>query len=101
MATVYITEFAGIGRSQVGGSYMSVPITPAVANQTVGIGANTQSAAFSASTVLIRVHADSICSIAVGGTNPAATTSIARFGAGQTEYFGVTAGDKLAVIANS
>jgi uncharacterized membrane protein YjgN (DUF898 family) len=101
MATVYITEYAGVGRSQVGGSYMSVAVTPAVANQTVAIGANTQSSAFSTTTTLIRVHADSVCSIAIGGTNPAATTAIARFAAGQTEYFGVTPGDKLAVISNT
>jgi len=97
-ATVYIEEYSD-----------SIPVTryqaavaPGLAKQTVAIGgSSTQSAAFGANTRLIRVHADSICSIEIGGTNPTATTTSARFVAGQTEYFLVNAGDKLAVITNT
>ena len=97
-ATVYIEEFSD-----------SIPIIryqaavePAVTSQTVAItGSSVQSAAFNVGTHLIRVHADSTCSIKIGGTNPTATTSSMRFLAGQTEYFIVMPGDKLAVITNT
>lgn len=97
-ATVYIEEY-GQFRLPV---YWQAAQTPGLAKQTVAIsGSSTQSAAFGQFTVLIRVHADSICSIEIGGTNPTATATSARFIAGQTEYFLVNAGDKLAVITNN
>lgn len=96
-STLYIEEFS-----------VSRPLgwqaaqTPGVANQTVAIGGSSiQSAAFNAQTTLIRVHADVICSVEIGGTSPTATTSSMRFVAGQTEYFVVRPGDKLAVITNN
>ena len=90
-ATVYIEEYSD-----------SIPITRYQAAVAPAIGGSSaQSAAFGTNTRLIRVHADSICSIEIGGTNPTATTTSARFVAGQTEYFLVTAGDKLAVITNT
>lgn len=97
-ATVYIEEFSD-----------SIPVTryqaavaPGITKQTVAIGgSSTQSSAFNTLTRLIRVHADAICSIEIGTTNPTATTSSMRFVAGQTEYFLVNSGDKLAVITNN
>jgi hypothetical protein len=99
MATLYITEFANIGRDQ-GQGVQATPLPP-VAEQTVAIGvASAQSGAFNAATSFVRAHTDAICSIAVG-VNPTATTGNARLAANQTEYFQVRAGDKIAVIANS
>lgn len=95
-ATVYIDEY----RFNNTVTYQAV-LTPPVASQTVAIGgSSTQSAAFNSATYMIRIHADAICSILIGGTNPVATTTNARFVAGQTEYFLVKPGDKLAVISN-
>lgn len=99
MATVYISEYSVLARDEKG---MAVPvgIEPPLAEQTVAIGVAAQSAAFNAETKYIRVHTDAICSIAFGA-NPTATTSNKRLAANSTEYFGVKAGDKLSVIANT
>lgn len=96
-ATVYVEEFG-----QYIPFYWQAAQTPGLVAQTVAIGGSSaQSSAFNARTVLIRVHTDAICSIEIGGTNPTATTSSMRFIAGQTEYFLVRPGDKLAVITNN
>lgn len=100
MATVYVTEFP----SASSGNGMPVPACPPIAKQIVAITTATLSAAFSPNTRLIRVHADAICSVEVGGQVTGAatvTTASQRMAAGQTEYFGVTPGDKLSVITNS
>jgi len=101
MATLYVTEFVAPfvdisrGMPMVGNSAKA-------AQNNVAIGGTTaQSAAFGATTKVIRVHTDAICSIEVGGTNPVATTASSRMAAGQTEYYYVNAGDKLAVISNT
>lgn len=100
MATVYITELDVL--ASPGGSMTQMPYLPKQAAQTVAIGgSSTQSAAFGSSTNGIRVHADAICSVEIGGKNPAATTSSQRMAANQTEYFQVNPGDKLAVITNT
>jgi hypothetical protein len=99
MATLYIAEYANLAETVRGAP--PVAQAPAIAHQTVAITAGTlQSAAFDASTRFIRVHTDAICSIKID-SNPTATTSTARLAADQTEYFGVTAGHKVAVIANT
>lgn len=103
MATLYITEFAVQGRDAAGYLLPAVPLEPPVAEQTVAIGASSaQSNAFNASTSLIRVHTDAVCSLAVG-TNPTAAASNRRMAIGQTEYCAVPVGKafKLAVITNT
>ena len=98
MALLYISEYQGV--AQVHGG-LSAPQEPALVDQTpLSIGGAVQSAAFQASTKVIRVHCDAICSIAFG-TNPTATTSNKRLAANQTEYFGVLPGQFLSVIANT
>ena len=94
MATLYITEYTDTQGTR------PVPREPPAAEQTVAIGAAAQSAPFGPNTHLIRVHADSICSVVIGG-NPTATTSNGRMAANQTEYRGVSPGQILAVIANT
>ena len=103
MASLYITEFAGLVRDGANGSQSALPVgtLPPLAAQKVTIGATSaQSAALNASTRLVRVHTDAICHI-VAGSDPTATTSNARLAADTTEYFAVTPGHKLAVIAGS
>lgn len=96
-ATLYIDEYA----QNPYVTYQAV-LTPPVASQTVAIGGSSaQSAAFNSLTRIIRIHTDAICSVLIGGTNPTATTSNARMTAGQTEYFVVQPGQKLAVISNT
>jgi hypothetical protein len=102
MATLYLTEF--VAQARDGAGYVTPAAEqPALAEQTVAIGASSvQSAAINGKTRLLRVHADAICSIQVGA-NPTAAVTTMRFGAGKTEYFGVpeNAGYKVAVIANT
>lgn len=100
MATLYVTEYATLAVE----SGRAAPVwgSPKVATNNVAITAGSVlSAAFAASTNYIRVHADAICSIEVGGTAPVATTASGRMAANQTEGYFVKAGDKIAVIANT
>lgn len=93
MATVYVSEYGDIRANAA--------FEPRVADQTVAIGAGSaQSAAFNAATRFIRVHTDAICSIDIGA-NPTATATKSRLAAGQTEYFYVYPGHKIAVITNT
>lgn len=99
-ATVYVEEFA-IANYVL----MQAATAPSIGHTTVAIGgSSTQSTAFpttSTGLLLIRIEADSTCSIQVGGANPTATATSARFAAGVPEYFVVHSGDKLAVITNN
>lgn len=97
MATLYITEFAYIGAAN---GAMQCAQQPPIAEQTLAIGgATVASAAFNAKTKFIRLHTDATCSVVIGATPVAAATKM-RMAAGQTEYFGVPKGAKVAVITN-
>jgi len=74
---------------------------PATTTQTVSIAAGSaQSSAFGPTTRMVRLHTDAICSYRFG-TNPTASATTARMAANTTEYHGVRAGDKVAVITNT
>lgn len=74
---------------------------PALVNQKVDFTAGTtQSNAFRTDTKMVRLHSEVICSIKFG-TNPTAAITDARMVAGQTEYFKISPGYKVAVIANT
>ena len=101
MSNVRITEFAGLGQDP-NGSVQAVA-GPPVAQQVVPIGvASSASSAFGVTTTIVRLSCEAICAIYVGSTTPTATSGVSsRFLAGQTEYFRVAPGDKLAVIADT
>lgn len=111
MATLYVTEFQALGQAGLptngygpNGPTQAAQQPPVTADQTVAIGgASVASVAFNAATTLVRLHTDSICSILFGqpGATPTALTTSARMVAGQTEYFGVLPGMKVAVISNT
>lgn len=92
MAKLYVTEFSdtdhGVGKE------------PALAEQAFAFTTTTQSAAFHALTRVIRVHTDAICSIAIG-INPVATADTRRMAAGDTAYFAVESGFKVAAVTNT
>lgn len=74
---------------------------PALAVQTLDIGgASVVSNAFNAKTRFIRLSADIACMIKVD-TAPTATTSDVPLYANLPEYFGVSPGQKIAVIVAS
>ncbi len=98
---VFITEFKGAPPNSV---YYQAATAPAITNQSVSITPNSsvQSAAFNSATGLIRIQCvttelTDVCNVAIGGTNPTANGVSMRLTSGQTEYFVVKAGDKLAV----
>lgn len=100
MATLYISEYTAASFF-LSGKELQVTQEPPTAEQTVSIsGTSAQSSAFGASTRIIRVHTDAICSILVG-SNPTATTAKKRLPADWTEYFAVQPGDKIAAITNT
>jgi hypothetical protein len=99
MTTLYVTEYGSPK-----GDY-NIPLGTPIGQQTVSISSasSTQAtSAFQTNTHLIRVHTDSVCSIAIS-TNPTATTSNMRLAANQTEFFGVAPSGnlKIAVITNT
>lgn len=99
MAKLYLTEYERV--TIAGGAAHPMASAPAKAMQVVPITAVSQrSAAFGPTAVYVRVHADAVCSVEFGA-NPVATTQMTRMAANQTEYFSVSAGDKVAVISNT
>jgi hypothetical protein len=98
MAKLYVTEYtAPVANSISLAEPNNVDQTP------VAIGSSsTQSSAFAGDTSMVRLHTDSICSIAFG-TNPTATANNKRMAANATEYFAVPEGQsyKVAVITNT
>lgn len=105
MAFCYISEYADL--PTVLGQNIPTGKEPALAIQKIANAAgSTASAAFGSQTKFVRVHTDSIQSIAFSrpttpGVAPTATTSDARMAAGATEFFGVRPGDYAAVILNT
>ena len=99
MAKLYITEFSALP-IDLNLATPQLAKLPGLADQVVTYSSSTQSAAFSGSTRFIRIHTDSDCHIQVS-INPTASSGNAKLIAGQTEYFGVSPGDKLAVILSA
>ena len=97
MAILDVTHYRDLALASVGGA-VQAGREPALSTQQVSISAGTlQSAAFPSGTKMVRVHADIACRVAFGANPTAAGTSM-RMAAGQTEYFGVMEGHKVAVI---
>lgn len=100
MALLYIAEYDRMAEAPAGPPQI-VQEPPIIEQTPVVIGAGSlQSAFFGTRTRIVRIHADSICSIAFG-INPTASVQNKRMAASQTEYFGVAPGMKVAVIANT
>lgn len=103
MAKLYVTEYSNEAQTTRGGAQCAEQNAAVVDQTPVVIGAGSlSSAAFAATTTLIGLHTDSICSIAFG-TAPTATANSKRMAADQDHYFGVVAGSafKVAVIQNT
>lgn len=102
MAYLYITELNNQGVDAKG---HTAPIArmPAIAEQALAIsGTSAASSAFNASTTMVRLESDVVCSVTFAGT-PVATTSMMRLAADSPEYFSVPQGQslKVAVIENT
>ena len=104
MATLYISEYAQLGSapSTAGANHTpaQAPLELPLAEYTVPItGSSTSSPQFNANTRAVRLHTDTICSVAFG-TAPIASTTNKRLAQNQTEYFSVQTGQAVAVIVN-
>ena len=99
MGILYITEYAGLMPSPVGGQ-AQIPMEPPLAEQVVTFTTHVESNAFNAQTRVVRLHTDAICSVQFG-TAPTATTSMQRLAANQTEFKGVPVGQSYKVSAVS
>lgn len=100
MAVVDITQYTQLAADQ-SGKPIPVGMEPGIANIQVAIGGSSaQSAAMDNNTRFVRVHTDAACRIAFGA-NPTAAATSQRMAAGQTEYFGVRGGEKIAVITST
>lgn len=108
-ATIAAGAVTAITITNPGFGYTSAPAvafaggggTGATATSTVGPTSN-QSATLNPATEKVRIHADQICSIAIG-TNPAATVNKTRMSSGETMWLRVpkASGLKVAVITNT
>ena len=100
MPTLIITEFGGLQASPFAPG-MSAAVLPALTRQAVAIGATSvASAAMGANTQLVRIQSDANCSFIAGAT-PVATINHEPLAANAAEYFQVTPGLKIAVIARA
>jgi hypothetical protein len=87
MATLYVTEYAGLGASPFGPS--QAPLEPPIAAYSLAIGVSSSTpgapnATFNNKTTMIRIHTDAICSISVG-VSPTAVATANRMAANQTD----------------
>ena len=105
MAKLYVTEYHDLPQAYSSASPQLVREPPLVDQTPVVIGVSAlQSAPFNSLTRVVRLHADSVCSVAIGP--PATTTATAnsqRMAANQTEYKMVVDGSGycVSVITNT
>jgi hypothetical protein len=105
MASLYVSEYRQLASVPSATNYAPMsaqaPQEPPLAEYVVNIaGSSTASQLFGQYTALLRVNCDATCSIAIG-FNPTATTTNKRLATNQTEFFGVSPGQQIAVISNA
>ena len=103
MAILYITEHASQVRDLAGYLVQGTPAYPSTAEQVVAIGAGSlASNTFNASTTIVELVSDVVCSVAVA-VSPTATITNRRIPANTPVQIGVPAnsGLKIAVISNT
>jgi len=97
MATLYITEFQYMENANDIGGVPQIARLPGTTQVVTFTTSSVQSNAFAETTRFVRIISDAPAAIAYG-SNPTATTSSMKISANVAEYFGVTRGQKLAVI---
>lgn len=101
MATLWITEFENLAGSFNGGPAQA-GLMPAVTVQAINLSsaASSTSAALNTDTRLVRCAADAKCHITFSTGSPTATTGDTPLFANTWDYFGVKAGQSVAVISS-
>src|SRR5258708_28691132 len=96
MATMYVSEYADVGRSIGIVPVGAEPSTDQIVTYTATAGSST---AFSPTTQMVRVHVDGIASVKFGTAPTAVANTNKRMTAGQTEYFMVPPGQSYKISA--
>lgn len=97
MARVYITEFSHIGLA-FGNNVVQAPKVPPLAEQSMEIFLkSTASKLFNGAARLIMVHNEIACHYAFG-KSPVAQQLFHKVGPGETRFYAVEGGDRLAVV---
>ena len=96
MGTVNVAQFDRLAKDS-NGIGMQVPVAPMSSENITSSATSAQSTVFDPECSFIRISTDTTVRIAFG-SNPTATATGFRLPADVTEYFGVTAGQKVAVI---
>jgi hypothetical protein len=99
MATAFVTEYFRLSKDANGGR-VAAGKEPANTTQSITFSSSTQSAAFQASTSVIRIWVSSQAHVKVGA-NPTADANDTPLSAKNPEYFGVNPGDKIAIFEGS
>tara|TARA_R110000751_G_scaffold40814_5_gene96356 strand:+ start:6060 stop:6359 length:300 start_codon:yes stop_codon:yes gene_type:complete len=97
MTTLFIQEYTNLANDGHG-QIVQAGKEPAVASQVVTFTGTTASAAFAASTRLVRISATGNCHLKFGATAPTALTSHMKMMANVPEYFGVSGASFVAAI---
>lgn len=101
MAILGITEYDKIPMD-VNGRLIPTGNDARAAYQELAVGAGSvQSVALSAATRFVRLHTDVPCRVEFGPNPTAVVGSSPRMAGNTTEYYGVTAGNKIAVITSA
>lgn len=96
-----VKEYAAVGAvTRQGGVALQIASEPAIVDQTAVdfTSGHAESAAFNTETRYIRVWCDAQAAFQIG-TAPVATTAMSPLTALVPEYFGVTPGHKISVVA--
>jgi len=97
MAFIFITEYRDLAR--VDGAFVAAGREPGIAEQRVAVGgASAQSSTFNAKTNFVMIETDAVCHLKFGD-DPTAVTTAHRMAANEVRFYGVAAGQKVAVIA--
>lgn len=100
-SNLYICEYKNLGATSNFDDLVAAPAVPPIATQQVPIsGSSVQSASFNATTFFVMLNASAACSLA-WGTNPTAVATAERMSAGETRFYTVNPGQKVAVITNT
>ncbi len=100
MALLFISEYM-----KVAIDYRGLPVMagkePAIKTQIVAVGAGSlASEPFTSATEFVRLHTDLACNFVFGLPTPTAVKDTSpRMATGQTEFFGVSPGHVVSVIA--
>lgn len=100
-SNIYINEYANLGATANFDDLVAAPYCVPIATQQVAIsGSSVASAAFNARTFFVMINASAACSLA-WGTAPTAVATAERMSAGETRFYTINPGQKVAVITNT